>query len=445
MIIQCEKCKTRFKLDDSRVTEAGIRVRCSRCSHTFVVRRESPEEDSDFESILQGLGGNEIPGEDEENNFPDDEFTADRTSLEAPLPQDAKIGAGAPASDGSLADNDYTADSLSWDDVDPEFESFSDVSREEAVEKKAAPEQPEIQEPPFSEVLRKGVGLPHFQNSPDFDPSEKVTTTKDDAEDFGLASLFDRTPVQNSQLPDEDTDDSASLPPGDQAVSPSDTIVPQESELAPSIRERLWPVADSKDEEGPDEELSPLSISSRRKSSPLRAILLAVLLILLLAGGGYYLYSQQAGQVGEILPESAKSLLGFGKKPGGLVEIRSLEGAFLANRDAGEIFVMKGDAFNISSAPLTTIQVKGMVYGPNGEVLAQQTVFCGNVLSGEQLAMQPYSSMVKVLSKQFGETLANFEVQPGKGIPFAIVFKDVPRGAKDFGAEVVSPLETNIR
>ncbi|MRR53649.1 MAG: DUF3426 domain-containing protein [Deltaproteobacteria bacterium] len=441
MIIQCEKCKTRFKLDDSRVTEAGIRVRCSRCSHTFVVRRESPEEESDFESILQGFGGNEFPEEDEEHDFPEDGFTADQSTQEGSLPQDAELGTGASSSGAALADRDDTADSLSWDEGDQESESFSGESREEAAEEKATPVQPETQEPPFSEVLRKNVGLPHFQGSPDFDPSEKITTTKDDAEDFGLASLFERAPVHDSQLPDEDSADPASLAPD----SPTDPVEPQKPESTSSIRERLWPVADSKDEEELAEELSPLSISSRRKSSPFRPILLAVLLILLLGVGGYYLYSQHAGQMVEMLPESVKSLVGPGKKAGGLVEIRSLEGTFLANRDAGEIFVMTGEAFNISSMPLTTMQVKGKVYGPDGEVLAQQTVFCGNVLSGEQLAMQPYSSMVKVLSKQFGETLANFEVQPGKGIPFAIVFKDVPRGAKDFGAEVVSPVETNGR
>ena len=442
MIIQCEKCKTRFKLDDSRVTEAGIRVRCSRCSHTFVVRRESPEEESDFESILQGLGENEFPGEDEENDSPVDEFPADRVTQEAAFPQDTEIGATS-ASDEALAESDDTSDSLSWDEDGQESESFFGESREEVAEEKATPEELETQEPPFSEVLRNGDGLSHLQDSPEIDPSGKVTTTKDDTEDFGLAGLFTRPSAESSQRFDEDPDDSASLTPGDSVASPSDTVVPQEPESALSMRERLWPVADSKDEEGQDEDLSPLSISSRRKGSPVRPILLGVLLILLLVGGGYYLSTQHAGTVAEMLPESVKSLLGLGKKASGLVEIRSLDATFLANRDAGEIFVIKGDAFNVSSVPLTTIQVKGMVYGPKGEVLAQQMVYCGNVLSGEQLALQPYSSMVKVLGKQFGETLANFEVQPGKGVPFTIVFKDVPKEAKDFGVEVVSPLTSN--
>lgn len=40
MIVGCERCKTRFQLADSRVPDAGIRVRCSRCKHAFVVQRE---------------------------------------------------------------------------------------------------------------------------------------------------------------------------------------------------------------------------------------------------------------------------------------------------------------------------------------------------------------------------------------------------------------------
>ncbi|MFZ2949892.1 MAG: zinc-ribbon domain-containing protein, partial [Desulfuromonadaceae bacterium] len=40
MIIQCEKCQTRFRLDDSRVTAKGVKVRCTKCKHVFTVRNE---------------------------------------------------------------------------------------------------------------------------------------------------------------------------------------------------------------------------------------------------------------------------------------------------------------------------------------------------------------------------------------------------------------------
>lgn len=37
MIVRCERCETRFKLDASRIPARGARVRCSRCKHAFFV------------------------------------------------------------------------------------------------------------------------------------------------------------------------------------------------------------------------------------------------------------------------------------------------------------------------------------------------------------------------------------------------------------------------
>jgi len=38
VVIACSKCQTRFHVEDARVPEAGVRVRCSKCKHTFFVR-----------------------------------------------------------------------------------------------------------------------------------------------------------------------------------------------------------------------------------------------------------------------------------------------------------------------------------------------------------------------------------------------------------------------
>ena len=37
MIIQCEQCQTKFKLDDAKVADKSIKVRCARCRHVFSV------------------------------------------------------------------------------------------------------------------------------------------------------------------------------------------------------------------------------------------------------------------------------------------------------------------------------------------------------------------------------------------------------------------------
>jgi predicted Zn finger-like uncharacterized protein len=45
LIIACERCETRFHLDDERIPERGARVRCSKCKHTFFAHRgETPDD-----------------------------------------------------------------------------------------------------------------------------------------------------------------------------------------------------------------------------------------------------------------------------------------------------------------------------------------------------------------------------------------------------------------
>lgn len=445
MIIQCDKCKTRFNLDDSRVTAAGIRVRCSRCSHTFVVRREESEEDSDFDMILQGFGGDKNIERGEGDDSSIAEFSSDKSGEETTTPQDEEFIEDEPSIDESSADNGYFADSDSWDDKDQDPD-FSTVDfRTYFEESDAVTEQAETSGQTFAELLHKGVGLPQFHMPAECDAVKNDPDLVEPVMGSDLSGIFDNALGPNDPLDDEELDIPAQIVHEDIPDDCQEAESLNEPVPSPSIREHIWPVADSKDDDGKGADLSPLSITSRRKGSPMVSMVMGALLVLLLGGAGSYFYANGSGGVADLLPDSLKATLGIGKKSVDLVEIRLLEGSFLVNKDAGEIFVMKGDAFNVSPKPLTTIQVKGKILGPKGEILAQQTVFCGNVLSGEQLAMQPYSSMVKAMGDEFGETLANFQVQPGKGIPFVIVFKDVPQGAKDFAAEVASPVGLNNR
>jgi predicted Zn finger-like uncharacterized protein len=44
VIVTCERCATQFQLDDERVPEDGVRVRCSRCKHAFFIERPARNE-----------------------------------------------------------------------------------------------------------------------------------------------------------------------------------------------------------------------------------------------------------------------------------------------------------------------------------------------------------------------------------------------------------------
>ena len=56
MILQCDQCSTKFRLDDSKLKPGGVKVRCSKCRHVFLAGADLKEEESEFDAILSGLG-----------------------------------------------------------------------------------------------------------------------------------------------------------------------------------------------------------------------------------------------------------------------------------------------------------------------------------------------------------------------------------------------------
>ncbi|HEX5773778.1 MAG TPA: DUF3426 domain-containing protein [Geomobilimonas sp.] len=189
------------------------------------------------------------------------------------------------------------------------------------------------------------------------------------------------------------------------------------------------------------DELPPLSIASRRKGSSIVSIvLIAIVMLVVVALGGVGFYVYQEG------PDALKKVgLGFmadwiGMKSGeeGAIAIRNSSASFVMNKEAGELFVITGEAFNTFKKPRASIQVKVVVLGNKGEVLMQRTAYCGNPLTKDQLETLPMDKIEAAMNNQFGDSLANLGVEPGKSIPFVAVFKDLPKNAGEFGVEVIN-------
>jgi predicted Zn finger-like uncharacterized protein len=58
MIVTCPECLTKFRVDEDKIPEEGIKARCSRCQHIFSVAKPAPADESFF---AQGetLAGNQ--------------------------------------------------------------------------------------------------------------------------------------------------------------------------------------------------------------------------------------------------------------------------------------------------------------------------------------------------------------------------------------------------
>jgi len=83
VIVTCERCETEFQLDDARVPQGGVRVRCSRCKHAFFVispAAASPQQAAE-QAASMALSGDPVPdvtddlpeasARDEDNTIPD--------------------------------------------------------------------------------------------------------------------------------------------------------------------------------------------------------------------------------------------------------------------------------------------------------------------------------------------------------------------------------------
>lgn len=493
MIIQCAQCKAKFRLDDSKVRDAGIKVRCSKCKHIFVVRREAPVEESDLDLLLGGLdstlsgadarvGGQgedtqEVPpleaavppqgepsfsygGDESEEVLPSfaaglseepgsggefSSFGLGEDEAEKPAfvpdeeaPQDQSFGGfevartdeeiEATAADSGFTSTDFAAtevgagqeneayvkeEEISFGDVSPEaFAAATNVS----VAGAEGTEEEEISFE-FSDDETTGDG-----EGPDLEPSASGDVDFGEI-DFGIEDTETEAPSSGLFSPAPDTADLSGV------------------ELAgdkPSVEAAMPSV--SAPGEGVVDEPPPLSISSRRKGGPFLptvVIALSVLVIVALAGLGFYYFKDGPEMLDRLGVGFISQWLGIETREEGIISLDKVGGSYLVNSEAGELFVIRGDAVNNYRNPRAAIQVRGAVLGANGQSLVQKVAYCGNNLTDEQIKTLPLERIDAAMGNQFGDSLSNLGVQPGKRIPFVIVIANVPKDAADYSVEVV--------
>jgi predicted Zn finger-like uncharacterized protein len=196
-------------------------------------------------------------------------------------------------------------------------------------------------------------------------------------------------------------------------------------------------------DEIPEDELPPLSIISRRKGRSVFTIaIVAISVIVVLALSAAGLYVLQSGPAA--LQKLDKMGIGFVAKWFGMevpeegrITIRNPLASFYQNPQAGELFVVTGEAVNSFRKPRASIQVRVSLYDKSGKVLMQKTAYCGNRLSKEQLTTLPLDKLESIMNNQFGDSLSNLGVKPGQPIGFVVAIANVPKEAADFGVEVV--------
>ncbi len=161
---------------------------------------------------------------------------------------------------------------------------------------------------------------------------------------------------------------------------------------------------------------------------------LLVLILLGLCGAtGYYYWLGQFPDVDflikRFLPQETAA------PAASQIKITDPSGIFVNNSEAGQLFVIQGKAVNGYAEPRSALAVKGQLFNRSGDLLREQTVFCGNTLSENELKTLPLAKLRERTENQFGDSLSNLNVGPGKSIPFTIVFSDLPADLSEFNVE----------
>jgi len=481
MIIQCEQCQTKFKLDDSKVAHKSIKVRCARCRHVFSVAGTQgvPEESASFE---QNAPVFQIEDELEVTAAPAPE-TAAGFDLDAPPEEDTSDHSSLLDSFSFDEDNEqatHVTSPFADDDADFSLPSVDSAAARGQMETQkdsdafdfggfdfvdaaepavAAPvevfeEKPVLQKQAAAPLKKEFGGLDFsgddmfgdvVSSAPEDEASESISF------DMGMDGFADSMGVESGaagQSSSPANQDSTAENPfslddidfGDELTSVAVQQVSTE-ELKPSQELLFAPMAKTRPglDTGTDafattqpaheqEELPPLSIASRRKESPRVSGMLVFMGILIAGLVVFYSYW------GYVTLTEVKAPIA---QETGRISVRSVEASFIKNKKAGDLLVINGEAVNEYSQPRASIQIKGIVFGAKGEEVSAKSAFCGNPLSMEQLATMTMEEIEAAMANQFGDSLANMEVAPGAAIPFMIVLAKPPAGAKDYGVEPV--------
>ena len=470
MIIQCEQCQTKFKLDDARVAEKSIKVRCARCRHVFTV--DSPPAVEESAALW------------EDSALLAEEHAAETAGLETAIEFEPEAAAEEPAAEESgLLDTfafesedegpaaetpppldeeetDFTFPSAeepapvieeekSTDDLDFGAFDFGDDTAETAAEEQnidisqqaaAAPPKKEVSGLDFSdddmfgeissapeedeETLSFDMGMDDFADSmgssdgsaadqtDSFSPQEKPAETPFSLDDLDFGDELTSVAVQ--QVSPEELQ-----PSKDILFTP---MAPAEPQFSVDAFEAAAPAEPLREEPAP----APVS---RLKEKPRMSGMLVFLWVMIVGLVVFY------GVWGfKTLTESGKGE-GAITQETGRISVRGVEATYVKNKKLGNLLIIKGEAINEYSKPRASIQVKGLVFGANGEEVASKTAFCGNPLTTEQLSTMSMEKIEAAMANQFGDSLANMEVAAGASIPFVIVIPAPPAGATDYGVE----------
>lgn len=468
MIIQCEKCNRKFKVDDSRIISPGSKVRCSKCGHVFFVekkestydgeRAEPPQEDFSFEEEGKTIGEHDAPA-------PNDESRQDYDVMPAPDENNQPKETG-----------EYDLDEVASHDLDEITTegSFDDEDSPSTMDEENSASENDMSDLSLSEEPDSDI---EEVTADEGNWEEFVTISKNEEkiDDFKIKDVTAQT-GQDSDFNwdnlriDNETDDVPEHSPAmfeDEEADPEDPGQNSGRDIDERSEETVRRPLSGKTPEtlavdmdvltnNPHAFKSPVSPSGQRHYGSMRTypsrpksgrglfagiaygiITIAVLVVIICAS---YIILLHTGVVSK---ESSDKLL---KLVESVVPIRFAEplkndvivtehsGKWMDTRN-GSLYVISGMITNKSDNPVNFVKIRSEFLSA-GQILYENEVYAGNTFTDRELKVSPLQDILLKLKKRNGNIdyyntnkLAglNYNIQPGESIPFYTVFPSTSR------------------
>ncbi len=393
---------------------------------TAAAATEEPEDDFLFEEeAAQGTS----PIEEDDLSFGGE--TAAAAATEEPE-DDFLFEEGAEQETAAAEEDDFSfGDEIPAADADgPEEDSlFGDAAPAEETDASASPDEFAFEEASAEDFAFEeespGDELGFEDESP-FETAEDSFELDTDSEpeaaalNFGDSEATDDFGFQGMQFGEGSESGSA------QPAEPAAERLAAAEAPAPPADESSAEMPGHEEYQAPAPEAAP----KRKSSLPL----ILLLLLALCGAAGYFVWQTGTDNLMKVVDEL------MGKKPvvSEKLQIRLPlpHSFFITNQEAGQLFVVQGEAVNAFDETRSAIAVKGALHNSKGEILVQQTVFAGNPIEQEVLKTLPFAKIEEKMNNQFGEALSNLNVVPGKSIPYTIVFRGLPGDVTEFTIEV---------
>ncbi len=480
MIIECKKCGTKYRFDESQIEGDGVWVRCTRCEETFF--QENPL--TEFPPPVEDLGS-------PESLAPGRKSTGKGTYLYSDK------GVTVVGADEIEGGDKLSGDISIEDDLpEPPMEDIFHEPREEIpvehLEKETSDEGDKhaqsgfraedlVTEPKGSDVFRKAdeEGMPVAQGE-DVEGREKVLG------DISLESGEPEAPVKDSFIEPRETLEEEQGPALDNSAAVNAGQRPQWEDTYGDVGE----ITGGEETRGRQRVREPWTLGNasngiqREEPSGERGIRRiwsfvwkAVLLLVLIAvvGTGLYLWlvpearetavhqfspwverflgEKKAGEtikaVETIIPKdaavpTADAVSGIqsdnipdAAHPELKVNLVNVGERFVKGWTDENIMVVEGSAVNANTVAVSNIRVRGKILDASGNVLGKEESHCGTILTDDELKTLTWDEIKKELSNPYGKDFRNADIQPGDGIPFMLVFTMPAEEASELVVELI--------